>query len=60
MEHISDQRNTKEIRMIVKHTILEQEPLYDLREILSGLGKLTEQYTSFLQVKQDEIDLLWS
>ena len=58
LEYVRDARNLKQIRMIVAHTILEEEPLYDLREIGQALNSLREAYASFLQVKQEEIELV--
>jgi hypothetical protein len=55
-DYVRDERNLKQIRMIVAHTILEEEPLFDLREISQALGSLWEEYTSLLQLMQEEND----
>jgi hypothetical protein len=45
--------NLKQIRNIVKHKILEEQTLYDLRKIVTALKRLGQNYTRFLQVKQE-------
>ena len=56
LEYVRDERNLKQIRTIVSHTILEEEPLFDLKEIVQALSSLWDEYTSLLQVKQEEKD----
>jgi hypothetical protein len=53
-QYARDESNLRQIREIVKHTILEEEPLYDLKEIVAALNSLGEEYTTFLRVKQEE------
>jgi hypothetical protein len=40
----------------VAHTILEEEPLYDLKDIVSALESLSQAYNKFLQVKEEEME----
>ena len=56
IDYINDAMSLLEIKKIVLHTILEEEPLYDLSEIVSTLRRLGQTYTSFLQVKQEVME----
>ena len=48
----------RQIKEIVCHTLLEHQPLYDLRNIIEQLEGLKENYMRFLQVEQEEIEWL--
>lgn len=52
-QYSRDEKNLTQIRTIVSHTILEEKPLFDLRDINIQLNMLGEAYTSFLRVKQE-------
>ena len=55
-QYIRDETYTNQIKEIVAHTILEEEPLYDLKDIVLALKRLNDDFTEFLQVKQEEME----